>query len=146
MIAIALLGVLALGGLAAGAAFLTDRTGGRLGLTVDQLPGWLPVHDYLVPGIALIVLFGLLPVIAAVLLARRSPRGWTATAAVGVLLVIWSVAQIAAIGLPFAMVQVGFLIVGMVLTGIGVDGGASVGATDDSRASARSYVHADDDR
>jgi len=145
MIAIALLGVLALGGLAGGAAFLTDPTGGRLGLTADQLPSWLPVHDYLVPGIALIVLFGLLPVIAAVLLVRRSPRGWTATAAIGVLLVIWSVAQIAAIGLTFATVQVGFLIVGMVLTGIGIDGGASVGTTDDSRDAGRSYVHADDD-
>jgi hypothetical protein len=146
MIAVALLGVLSLGGLAGGLAFVTDPTGGRLGMTVDQLPTWLPVRDYLVPGIALIVLFGLLPAVVAWLHVRRSPRAWTATAAVGVLLVIWSGAQIAAIGLVFLTAQIGFLIVGIVLTGLGVDGGASVGTSDDYARAGRSYVHADDER
>ena len=74
MIAVALLGLLALGGLAGGLAFVTDPTGGRLGMTVDQLPTWLPLTDYLVPGVALIVLFGLLPAAVAWLHVRRSPR------------------------------------------------------------------------
>lgn len=144
MIAVALLGVLALGGLAGGLAFVTDPTGGRLGLAVERLPGWLPFADYLIPGIALIVLFGLLPVIVAVMLVRHSPRAWAATAALGVLLVIWSGAQIAALGLIFLSAQIGFLIVGIVLVGLGMDGGAS--DADEYADDDRSYAYADDDR
>ena len=138
VITLGLLGVLVLGGLAGGLALLTDPTGGRLGLTVDRLPGWLLIGDYALPGIALIVLFGVFPLVAAVQLARRRARGWTLTMAVGLLLVLWTLGQVAAIGLPFPEVQVGFLIVGMLLTGLGVDGGASVGAADEPRALARS--------
>ena len=71
MIAIAVLGVLGLCGLAGGLALVTDPSGARLRLTVDQLPAWPLLDDYTVPGIALIVLFGLLPLAAAGLLARR---------------------------------------------------------------------------
>jgi hypothetical protein len=144
MIAVALLGLLALGGLAGGLAFVTDPTGGRLGLTVERLPGWLPFTDYLIPGAALIVLFGLLPAIVAGMLVRHSPRAWTATAALGVLLVFWSVAQIAALGLVFLTAQIGFLIVGIVLVGLGMDGGAS--DADEYADDDRSYAYADDER
>jgi hypothetical protein len=128
VITVVLLGLLALGGLAGGLALLTDRTGGRLRLTVDELPGWPLLDDYTAPGIALIVLFGVLPLAAAVLLVRRRALGWTLTTAVGLLLVFWSLGQIAVIGLPFPAVQAGFLIGGMLLGGLGVDGNASVGA------------------
>jgi hypothetical protein len=143
MIAVALLGVLALGGLGGGLALVTDPTGGRLGMTVERLPGWLPFADYLIPGVALIVLFGVLPAIVAMLLVRHSPRAWTATAALGVLLVFWSGAQIAALGLVFLAAQIGFLIVGVVLVGLGVDGGAS--DPDEFVAAQGSYAHAEDD-
>ena len=100
VITLGLLGVLVLGGLAGGLALLTDPTGGRLGLTVDQLPGWLLIGNYTLPGIALIVLFGVLPLAAAVLLVRRRALGWTLTTAVGLLLVFWTAGQMVAIGLP----------------------------------------------
>lgn len=122
-----LLGLLALGGLAGGLALVTDPTGGRLGMTVDVLPGWPLLDDYLLPGIALIVLFGVLPIAALVQLVRHRASGWTLTTAVGVLLVFWMLAQIAAIGLSFPALQAGFLVVGVLLTGLGLDGGASVG-------------------
>ena len=134
VITLGLLGVLILGGLAGGLALLTDPTGGRLGLTVDTLPGWLLIGDYRLPGIALIVLFGILPIAAAVQLVRRRAVGWTLTAAVGVLLVLWTAGQVATIGLPSPGIQVGFLIVGILLAGLGVDGEASVGAGDEPRA------------
>jgi hypothetical protein len=127
VITLGLLGVLVLGGLAGGVALLTDPTGGRLGMTVDELPGWPLLDDYLLPGIALVVLFGVLPIAAMVLLARRRASGWTLTTAVGVLLVFWMLGQIAAIGLAFPGIQVGFLIMGIVLAGLGLDGNASVG-------------------
>jgi hypothetical protein len=127
VITLALLGVLALGGLAGGVALLTDPTGGRLGLTVETLPGWLLIENYTLPGIALIVLFGVVPIAAAVLLVRRRAIGWTLTTALGLLLVFWTAGQVVTIGLPAPGVQAGFLIVGILLGGLGVDGGTSVG-------------------
>jgi hypothetical protein len=131
------LGLLSVGGFAGGAAFLIDRTGGRLGMTVDELPSWPLLGDYTVPGVALVLLFGVLPLLAGVWLVRRSPGGWGLTTAVGLLLVGWMAAQILAMGLPFPAVQVGFLILGIGLTGLGVDGGATA-AADESRTVAPS--------
>jgi hypothetical protein len=126
-ITLGLLGVLILGGLAGGLALLTDPTGGRLGLTVDELPGWPLLGDYTVPGLALIVLFGVFPMAAFVQLIRRRARGWTLTTAVGLLLVFWMLGQVAAIGLPAPLIQTGFLVVGVLLVGLGLDGETSVG-------------------
>ena len=72
VITVALLVVLILAGWAGGAALLIDRTGGMVGMTVDQLPPWMPLAGYTLLGIALIVLFGLLPIASVVLLVRRS--------------------------------------------------------------------------
>jgi hypothetical protein len=127
VITLGLLGVLALGGVAGGVALVTDPTGGRLGLNVDTLPGWLLIENYTLPGVALIVLFGVVPIAAAVLLVRRRAIGWTLTLALGLLLVFWTAGQVVTIGLPAPGVQAGFLIVGILLGGLGVDGGTSVG-------------------
>ena len=134
VITLGLLGVLVLAGLAGGLALLTDPTGGRLGMTVDELPGWPLLDDYTLPGIALIVLFGVLPLAAAVLLVRHRTAGWTLTTAVGVLLVLWTPGQVVAIGLASPAFHAGVLIEGILLAGLGVDGYASVGAGDESRA------------
>jgi hypothetical protein len=133
VIAIAVLGVLGICGLASGLALVTDPSGARLRLTVDQLPAWPLLGDYTVPGVALMVLFGLLPLAVAGLLARRHPLGWAATAAMGLLVVFGAAGSVVLVGLAFPLVQAAFLIVGIVLTGLGVDGGASVGASDESR-------------
>jgi hypothetical protein len=65
-ITLAALALLAVGGWAGGLALVTDPTGGRLGMTVDQLPSWPLLGTYLVPGVLLILLFGLLPAAAFV--------------------------------------------------------------------------------
>jgi hypothetical protein len=144
-ITLALLGLLAVGGWAGGLAFVTDPTGGRLGMTVDRLPAWPLLGDYLIPGVVLILLFGILPTAAFLQLVKRSPRGWSLTTATGVLLVLWMVGQVVAIGLGFPLMQAGFLVLGIVLTGLGLDGGTQLGGTDESRGAVRSYRHADDD-
>jgi hypothetical protein len=133
--------VLALGGWAGGLALVTDRSAGRLHVAADQLPSWLRLDDYLVPGILLIVLFGLLPVVAVVLLVRRSPRGWSLTVAVGLLLILWTLGQLVVLGLMFVPVQAGMLGLVIVLTGLGVDGGAQARVVDDSRSDEKSYEH-----
>jgi hypothetical protein len=138
VITLVVLVLLIVGGWLGGVAFLIAPDGGAMGMTVDELPEWPLLGDYTVPGIALIVLFGLLPVAAVVLLVRHRALGWTATTAVGLVLVACTLGQIVAIGLPFLAIQAGFLAVGIVLTGLGVDGGASVGTSDESRRALRS--------
>jgi hypothetical protein len=133
VVTLIVLGVLVLGGWIGGLALLTDRTGGRLGMTVDELPSWPLLDDYTLPGVALLLLFGILPLVAARLVVRRSPSGWSLTTAVGLLLVGWMVVQVVAIGLPLPVMQAGFLSVGMVLTGLGLDGGA-MSAADESHS------------
>jgi hypothetical protein len=144
MVTLVLLGLLALGGLIGGLAFLTDSSGGRLGMTVDELPGWPLLGSYTVPGVALVLLFGVLPLLAAWRVYQRLPSGWSWTTAVGLVLVGWMLVQVAAIGLSFPAMQGALLLVGIALTGLGLDGGA-MAAADESRDAGRSYRHGDDD-
>ena len=119
---LAVLAVLVGGGWFGGLSFLTDPSGAGLGMTTAELPDWPLLHDFTLPGVALIVLFGLLPLLPIGLLLRGDRRGWLATAAVGALLVLWMLGQIAAIGLTFPAMQVTFLVVGLLLTLLGSTG------------------------
>jgi hypothetical protein len=143
-VTLALLVLLGLGGLFGGLAFVTDSSGGRLGMTVDELPKWPLLGSYTVPGILLVLLFGVLPLVAARHVSRHEPSGWSWTTAVGLLLVGWMGIQIGAIGLSLPVMQTALLIVGILLTGLGLDGGALSGA-DEYRRARRSYPHAEED-
>ncbi len=138
MIATTVVGLVGLCGLAGGAALLTDRTGGRVGLTVDELPAWPLLDDYTVPGAALVVLLGLLPRLAAWLLVRRHPRAWAATTAVGLVLVLVAAGSVVLVGLAYPLLQAAFVVAGVLTTGLGVDGGTSVGTSDESLDAVRS--------
>ncbi len=59
-IALAVLVVLVGGGWFGGLSFLTDPSGGGMGMTTAELPDWPLLGDYTLPGVALVVLFGLL--------------------------------------------------------------------------------------
>ena len=121
-ITVLLLVVLLAGGWVGGIGFLTDPSGSGLGMTTDQLPRWPLLDDYTVPGVLLLLGFGVLPLPAVVLLARRRPFGFLAAAGVGLLLVAWMLAQFAAIGLLLPGMQFGFLAVGGVLIALGLTG------------------------
>jgi hypothetical protein len=116
---LAVLAVLIAGGWFGGLAFVADPSGSGMGMTTAELPDWPLLDDYTLPGVALLVLFGLLPLIPLVLLLRRDARGWTATAAVGVLLVLWMLGQLVALGLTFPAMQLTFLAVGLLLAVLG---------------------------
>ena len=117
-----LLVVLLAGGWVGGIGFLTDPSGSGLGLSTDQLPRWPLLDDYTVPGVLLLLGFGLLPLPAVVLLARRRPSGFLAATGVGLSLVAWMLAQFAAIGVLLPGMQFGFLAVGGVLIALGLTG------------------------
>lgn len=63
--------LLAGGGFYGGIAFVADRSGALLGMDRSYLEA-TPVSDYLLPGIFLIVVFGLIPAFTAFGLVRRS--------------------------------------------------------------------------
>jgi hypothetical protein len=121
-ITLAVLVVLVGGGWFGGLSFLTDPSGAGLGMSAAELPDWPLLEDFTLPGIALIVLFGLFPLVPIVLLLRHDQRGWPATATVGALLVLWMLGQVVAIGLTFPGMQLTFLVVGLLLTALGSAG------------------------
>ena len=120
--ALAVLVILLGGGWFGGLSFVTDPSGAGMGMTTAELPDWPLLEDFTLPGVALLVLFGLLPLVPIVLLLRGDVRGWPATAAVGALLVLWMLGQVVAIGLTFPGMQLTFLAVGVLLTALGSAG------------------------
>lgn len=122
VVCLVLLVVLAVGGWVGGVSFLADPSGGGLGMTPETLPEWPLLADYTVPGAALIACFGLGAPIAAVLLLRSRRIGWGAAAAAGLVLVLWMVVQLLAIGLILPPMQLGFLAVGVALIALAVSG------------------------
>jgi hypothetical protein len=96
---------LATGGLYGGLAMLRDPSGAALGMDV-VLPQ-LPVPDFVLPGIFLLVVMGLVPIALAygllarpawrwtTALARRSGHhwAWSATLALGLVLGLWLALQ-----------------------------------------------------
>jgi hypothetical protein len=119
---LAVLVVLVGGGWYGGLSFLTAPSGAGMGMTTAELPNWPLLDDFTLPGVALLVLFGLLPLVPIALLLRGDPRGWPATAAIGALLVLWMLGQVVAIGLTFPGMQLTFLAVGLLLTALGSAG------------------------
>ncbi len=115
--AVLLLG-LTVGGWVGGISFVTDPSGKTLGMSPQQLPNWPLLVDYTGPGLLLIVLFGVLPIPALVAVVRRPQMGWPATAAVGALLVVWMLVQVAALGLLLPGMQWAFLALGVLLVGL----------------------------
>ena len=119
------------GGLYGGFAMLTDPTGSSLQLT-EVLP-LLPVPDYTLPGLFLIIVMGLAPLVLTYgLLARPNWNGvnkssrwsgyhwaWTGTLGLGMTLAIWLIVQGLLIGFSSPIQYItavdGFLIVLLLL-------------------------------
>lgn len=102
--------LLAVGGFIGAAGFLSDPTGKAMGM--DHLLQRLPLRDYTLPGLFLLVVMGLLPLwVVYGLWTRRCVRpldpldawakhhwAWGAAGVIGVVLVLWLVAQALMIG------------------------------------------------
>ena len=96
---------LALGGSYGGIAMLTDPTGGSLQLN-EVLP-LLPVTDFILPGVFLLIVMGLVPLVLIYGLLSRPNWGWalalsywskhhwawTGTIGLGVVLATWLLVQ-----------------------------------------------------
>lgn len=84
-------------GLAGGSGLTMDPTGAAVGLDQEWLNG-SPFADYLIPGIILLVVLGIGPLIVAVGIFRRLRWAWTASLLAGLALLIWIIVQVVIVG------------------------------------------------
>jgi hypothetical protein len=129
MILIALEIVLAFLGFASGITFLVDPSGRAHGMDTALLVT-TPIRDFTLVGLFFVICYGILPVLAVVGLWKL-PRwrwtdavngwtghnwAWTATAATGVILIVWIAVEVMLIGSPNGFPR--FLQVMMALMGV----------------------------
>lgn len=91
-VVIGLLALLGIRGLAGGAAFLVDPSGGVVGVPTEVLTP-LPIDDFMLPGLVLFVGLGLLPLASAYGLYTNRRWAWHVAVSVGILLCAWAVAE-----------------------------------------------------
>lgn len=118
--AVALELLLALGAIGGGAALMLGPRGEILPLPVAALDG-SPFSTYFVPGLILLTVLGIGPVVVAILAVRRDRFAPILTMLVGLALLAWLAVQIAIIG--FAMnppLQPIYLALGATITVIGL--------------------------
>ncbi len=95
-----LLGFLVLqgiGGIFGGVAFVLAPDGDLLRIPTSYLEG-TPFSDFLIPGLLLLTVLGVFPLVVAVGLWRRRPWAWFGAFAVGCGLVIFELVEYAMIG------------------------------------------------
>lgn len=91
--AIALLLITAVNALVAGALFVLEPSGGRMGMSVGYLR-FSPFVDYLIPGIVLLTVLGCLPLYVAFVIIRKKPFAPMAVFVQGIILIGWIAVQV----------------------------------------------------
>ncbi|MFU8771604.1 MAG: hypothetical protein ACNA8H_04185 [Anaerolineales bacterium] len=116
IILIILLVILGLGGLGGGIAMLIDPSGQMMGLPTDMLDG-LPITNFILPGLFLILIMGIMPIANGIALWKSLPGAWIASLSLGILLVLWIFLQIYLWGDPVA-IQYIYLVWGLLIAGL----------------------------
>lgn len=93
----ACLAFLSIGAIGGGSAFAIDPSGRTMGLPVRLLSG-SPFADYLLPGLILLSVLGVYPLVVLYGLYTRRGWAWTAALTVGLALVVWIAVQGSIVG------------------------------------------------
>jgi uncharacterized membrane protein (DUF2068 family) len=94
---LALLVLQSIGGIFGGVAFVLAPDGALLRIPTSYLEE-TPFSDFLIPGLLLLTLLGIFPLVVAVGLWRRRPWAWFGAFTVGCALVIFEVVEYLMIG------------------------------------------------
>lgn len=86
-----------LSGLAGGFGLMVDPTGAHMEMPLEWLEG-SPFSSYLVPGIILFSVLGIVPLIVAFGISAGRPWAWVGSLFVGVAVLIWLGVEIATVG------------------------------------------------
>ncbi len=111
-IVLALLLIQGLGGMAGGLSLSLKPDGSIMHMPVSYLDG-SPFPDYLVPGLCLLVVLGIAPLVALAALWLRKTWAWYLTFAIGCGLVIFELVEVQFI--PFSWLQPFFGTVGLLI-------------------------------
>jgi hypothetical protein len=109
---------LAVGALGGGAALLLSPDGSALGLPLSLL-GRAGFEDFRIPGLILLVVNGLLPLVSALGLLRRRPWGPASAMVVGLLLVGWIAVEVVLLRSFSAPLPGGYLLLGVAIARLG---------------------------
>jgi hypothetical protein len=109
---LALLVVQGLGGLGGGISLMAGPHGEIMHMPVSYLQG-SPFPDYLIPGLLLALVLGVLPLVAFVGLLRRRTWAWFAAFTVGCGLIIFEIVEVTII--PYNVLQPVFGTVGVLI-------------------------------
>ena len=109
-----------LSGCLGGARLVADPSGASIDLPLDLIADSV-FPSYLVPGLVLLIVLGVGPLVAAWGVFRRTPWGWTASFVVGAALMIWLAIQIRIIGYhPDPPLQLTYALVGCAIAVLAV--------------------------
>lgn len=109
-----------LSGMLGGAFLALDPTGESLHMPISMLDG-SPFSDFFIPGLILLVILGIFPILILYGLWKKDRRAWFGSLIVGFALIIWISVEILMIGYhtqpPLQLIYglVGFLIVDVAL-------------------------------
>jgi peptidoglycan/LPS O-acetylase OafA/YrhL len=86
-----------LSGVAGGICHQADPSGGNIQLPLSWLEG-SPFDSYLIPGLILLVVLGIFPLVVLYGLWKRQYWGWISALLVGAALVVWIAVEVLIIG------------------------------------------------
>ena len=101
-----------LGGLAGGLSLTLRPDGSIMKMPVSYLEG-SPFSDFLIPGLVLLLVLGVLPLVAVGGLWMRRSWAWYAAFAVGCGLMVWILVEITIV--PFSWLQPVYGVVGVLI-------------------------------
>ena len=98
LLALMVLSAIQIIGASAGGVGLVQDPINNIGMPLSMLKG-SPFGDYLIPGLVLLVVVGLFPIVPLVGLIMRRRWGWWLELAAGCGLIIWIITEVSLLGL-----------------------------------------------